>query len=109
MKLATWILATGLLASFVGTAPLAAQEDAVELKVGDKAPVFEAQADDGKTWKSADVVGKKYLVVYFYPADMTPGCTSQACAYRDDAAKLAEKGIEVVGVSGDSVRNHQLF
>lgn len=98
------------LSSFSAGAPLFAQaEETVELKVGDKAPEFEAKADDGETWKSADIVGKKILVVYFYPADMTPGCTRQACAYRDDSEKLKKKGIEVVGVSGDSVRNHQLF
>jgi thioredoxin-dependent peroxiredoxin len=83
--------------------------DAVDLKVGDKAPSFEALDDTGKPWKSADHVGKKLIVVYFYPADMTGGCTKQACGFRDDLGKLADKGVEVVGVSGDSVRNHQLF
>jgi thioredoxin-dependent peroxiredoxin len=80
-----------------------------DLKVGDKAPSFEALDDSGKPWKSADHVGKKLIVVYFYPADMTGGCTKQACGFRDDLGKLADKGVEVVGVSGDSVRNHQLF
>ncbi|MFO0945540.1 MAG: peroxiredoxin [Planctomycetota bacterium] len=80
-----------------------------DLKVGDKAPVFEVLDDAGKAWKSADHVGKKIVVVYFYPADMTGGCTKQACGFRDDLAKLASKDVEVVGVSGDSVRNHQLF
>jgi len=80
-----------------------------ELKVGDKAPVFEALDDQGKTWKSADHVGKKIVVIYFYPADMTPGCTKQACAFRDDKGELKAAGVEVVGISGDSVRNHQLF
>jgi peroxiredoxin Q/BCP len=77
--------------------------------VGDTAPVFEAKDDQGKDWKSADHVGKEVVVVYFYPADLTGGCTKQACGFRDDAAKLADKGITVVGVSGDSVKNHQLF
>lgn len=86
-----------------------AQEKKVDLKVGDPAPVFEAKDDQGKTWKSSDVVGKKILVVYFYPADTTGGCTKQACGFRDDMKKLEEKDVVVVGVSGDSVRNHQLF
>lgn len=81
----------------------------VALEVGEKAPVFEAAAEDGRIWKSADHVGKKVIVVYFYPADMTGGCTKQACAFRDDLSKLNGKGVEVVGVSGDSVENHQLF
>ncbi|MEY3172180.1 MAG: hypothetical protein RLZZ436_93, partial [Planctomycetota bacterium] len=80
-----------------------------DLKVGDKAPEFSALDENGREWKSADVVGKKIIVVYFYPADMTGGCTKQACAFRDDLGKLKEQGVEVVGVSGDSVKNHQLF
>ena len=49
------------------------------------------------------------IVVYFYPADMTGGCTKQACGFRDDMKTLTDKGVEVIGVSGDSVGNHQLF
>jgi peroxiredoxin len=80
-----------------------------ELKVGAPAPDFEALDDTGKPWKSSDHVGKEIVVVYFYPADMTGGCTKQACGFRDDMKPLREKGVTVVGVSGDSVRNHQLF
>lgn len=83
--------------------------DNKEVNVGDKAPEFSALDENGKEWKSAEHVGKKVVVVYFYPADMTGGCTKQACAFRDDLSKLKDKGVEVVGVSGDSVRNHQLF
>ena len=79
------------------------------LKVGDPAPLFTAIDDTGKRWRAADTIGKKILVVYFYPADMTPGCTKQACGFRDDRATLTRLGVEVVGVSGDRVRNHQLF
>lgn len=82
---------------------------AAELSVGDVAPNFSAVADDGTTWTAANHVGKKIIVVYFYPADMTGGCTKQACAFRDDQAALAAKDVIVVGVSGDSVRNHTLF
>jgi len=82
---------------------------AAELKVGDVVPAFEITDDSGSLWKSTDHVGKKVLVVYFYPADMTGGCTKQACGFRDDSAKLTKLGAEVVGVSGDSASNHQLF
>lgn len=100
----------GMLVVLVLAAMTANAEDKkVDLKVGDAAPVFEAQDDQGKTWKSSDVIGKKLLVVYFYPADTTGGCTKQACGFRDDMKKLEEKDVVVVGVSGDSVRNHQLF
>jgi peroxiredoxin Q/BCP len=82
---------------------------AADLSVGDAAPSFSAAADDGSIWKSADHVGKKIIVLYFYPADMTGGCTKQACAFRDDQDALASKDVVVLGVSGDSVRNHTLF
>ena len=78
-------------------------------KVGDKAPAFESVDEAGKPWKSTDHVGKKVVVLYFYPADFTGGCTKQACGYRDDIEKLAGKGVEVVGVSGDSAKTHSLF
>jgi thioredoxin-dependent peroxiredoxin len=105
MKFAAFTLSLVLAA---GSA-LRAEDKPAVLKVGDKAPAFTAKADTGKTWKSSDVVGKKILVVYFFPADMTPGCTKQACGFRDDMKKLQAQGVVVVGVSGDSVRNHQLF
>jgi len=105
MKLAVFTLSLLLAA---GSA-LRAEDKPADLKVGDKAPAFSAKDDTGKTWKSSDVVGKKIVVVYFYPADLTGGCTKQACGFRDDMKKLKEKGVVVVGVSGDSVRNHQLF
>lgn len=82
---------------------------AAELSVGSRAPSFEALDDTGVLWKSADHIGKGPIVVYFYPADMTGGCTKQACGFRDDMQSLRAKGATVVGVSGDSVRNHQLF
>jgi thioredoxin-dependent peroxiredoxin len=95
-------------------AALAYAQDVVEdkpvvLNVGDQAPEFEALDDTGEEWKSIDHVGKKILVVYFYPADTTGGCTAQACGYRDALADLEEQGVEVVGVSGDTVESHKLF
>lgn len=81
----------------------------ITLNVGDKAPEFTVKDDKGQNWKASDHFGKKIVVVYFYPADMTGGCTKQACGFRDDLGKLEGQGVEVVGVSGDSVRNHQLF
>jgi thioredoxin-dependent peroxiredoxin len=80
-----------------------------EPKVGDKAPAFEGIDDQGNPWKSSNLVGKKIVVVYFYPADFTKGCTDQACGFRDDSKALADKGVEVVGVSGDSVKTHAAF
>ena len=73
------------------------------LDVGDKAPEFSTKDDAGKTWSSADHLGKKNIIVYFYPAAMTGGCTKQACSYRDGADKLAKLDAVVVAVSGDHV------
>ncbi len=81
----------------------------VNLKVGDKAPLFSGIDDNNKPWKTDKLKGKKILVVYFYPADMTPGCTKQACTYRDELPKLKRKDVVIVGVSGDKVENHKHF
>ncbi len=89
--------------------PLTGVLHAADLKVGDAAPKFAAKDDTGKDWKSEDHVGKKAVVVYFYPADFTGGCTKQACGFRDDLDKLSQQGIEVVGVSGDTVETHAAF
>ena len=78
--------------------------------VGDAAPAFTLPADDGSDWVSSDHFGDGSIyAVYFYPADMTGGCTKQACSFRDDSSTLRAAGVTVIGVSGDSVKNHQLF
>jgi peroxiredoxin Q/BCP len=79
-----------------------------DLKVGDKAPAFSLKSTDGSTIKLADFKGRK-LVLYFYPRDMTPGCTKEACGFRDDYSQLKKRGVDVVGVSGDSQASHQKF
>lgn len=79
-----------------------------ELKVGDKAPAFSLKNTDGKTVKLSDFKGKK-VVIYFYPRDMTPGCTVEACGFRDDYAQLKKRSVEILGVSGDDQASHQKF
>ena len=79
------------------------------LAVGDKAPEFKAPADDGSSWNINKFLGRKFIVVYFYPAAMTGGCTKQACSYRDHRDDLQSAGVEVVGVSGDKIVNLRLF
>ena len=71
-------------------------------KVGDSAPDFSALDDQGKKWNSKDFLGKKHIVIYFYPAAMTGGCTKQACAFRDDKSKWTKLDAVVVGISGDN-------
>lgn len=84
-------------------------QNATGIAIGDKAPVFSATTDDGSIWKLADCVGKKYVVVYFYPAAMTGGCTKQACAYRDAQPAIESANAVVVGVSGDNPEGLKLF
>ena len=79
------------------------------LKTGDKAPGFTALADDESTWNSDDFIGKKNIVIYFYPAAMTGGCTAQACAYRDFGSDLGNMDALVVGISGDNTEGLKLF
>ena len=94
---------------FIATMLLASPALADGLNVGDKAPAFTSVDEQGKPWKSSDHVGQGLVVFYFYPADMTPGCTKQACSYRDAKDRLKAAGISVFGISGDSAENHQLF
>ena len=77
-------------------------------KVGEQAPAFSLQDQDGKLRANAEFRGK-WLVLYFYPKDDTPGCTEQACAFRDDLHRLTALGAEVVGVSVDDTLSHQDF
>ena len=86
-----------------------AESPEVALAEGDPAPAFEAISVSGEVWKSEEHVGKKIVVVYFYPADFTNGCTRQACGFRDHRQELEEADVEVVGISGDSIRTHELF
>ena len=77
-------------------------------KAGDPVPPFEAQADDGSTVSSQSLLGRRY-VLYFYPKDDTPGCTTQACSLRDNFERVMATGVEVFGVSPDSVKSHAKF
>ena len=78
------------------------------LEVGDKAPDFTLAASDGSQLSLKDMAGKK-VVIYFYPRDNTPGCTMEACSLRDYNADLKGAGVEVLGVSKDSLKSHENF
>jgi thioredoxin-dependent peroxiredoxin len=79
-----------------------------ELKVGDTAPDFEAMNDNGEKVKLSDYRGKR-VVLYFYPKDDTPGCTTQACSFRDNYPAIEGKNAVVLGVSTDDQSSHQAF
>jgi peroxiredoxin Q/BCP len=79
------------------------------LRVGQKAPAFDVTTSDGRSLKSSDYLGKKNVVLYFYPADFTPVCTRETCGFRDAYAELASRDTEVIGVSVDQDASHQRF
>ena len=80
-----------------------------KVKVGDMAPDFELKDKDGKQVKLSDFRGKQSVVVYFYPKDETPGCTAQACSFRDSYEDFKEVGAEVIGISSDGTGSHSGF
>ena len=79
------------------------------LKVGDKIPSFTAKDTNGTIFESNSIIGKKPVVIYFYPKDDTLGCTAQACSFRDQYEDFTDLGAEVIGVSSDTVDSHQKF
>ncbi len=82
---------------------------AAELKVGSQAPDFTAPASDGSTVHLADSIGKAPIVLYFYPKDDTPGCTKEACGFRDQFAAFRQLKATIFGISYDTVESHRAF
>lgn len=107
MKIPTIAIAaiTGLLANMTTFAA----DSAAMPKVGDKAPLVEGKDQDGNPWKLSDDIGKKLVLLYFYPKDDTPGCTKEACGFRDSIDQLKADNVEVIGVSFDSGASHLKF
>jgi len=81
----------------------------MSLKIGDIVPNFTAKDSHGEVFESKNVLGRKPLVIYFYPKDNTPGCTTEACSFRDQYEDFSALGAEVIGISADSVKSHQKF
>lgn len=79
-----------------------------EIEVGDVAPNFELKSHNGKIISLKNFIGKK-IILYFYPKDMTPGCTQEACDFRDNYEKLKNKDVIVLGISTDSIERHIKF
>lgn len=79
------------------------------LQVGDKAPDFEAITDEQKTVRLSEILKEKEVILYFYPKDETPGCTAEACSFRDGWEEIRDMGAEILGVSSDSVESHKKF
>ncbi len=79
------------------------------IRVGDQAPNFRLPDQSGQQVSLQDFIGKSNIVLYFYPKDDTPGCTAEACAFRDSYEVFKDAGAEVIGISSDSTNSHQQF
>ena len=93
-----------LFSLLVGASALAAMP-----KAGDMAPAFQGTDQNGNEVKSSDLIGKKIVLLYFYPKDFTGGCTKEACGFRDRMGDLQKDNVEVIGVSFDTVGKHKSF
>ena len=78
-------------------------------KVGDIAPAFQGTDQNGNLIKSSDIIGKKIVLLYFYPKDFTGGCTAEACGFRDRMGDLQKANVQVIGVSFDTQAKHKAF
>lgn len=79
------------------------------LKIGDKAPEFKIKNQDGDLIYVGEFIGNTPLIIYFYPKNFTPGCTAQACSFRDQYQDFVDAGAKVFGISSDSVKSHKRF
>ena len=81
----------------------------MNLKVGDKVPIFILLDQSGNDFDIKNLIGKKAMVIYFYPKDDTPGCIKEACSFRDEYEAFTDKDVAVIGISADNVASHKKF
>ena len=102
------LLLIGLIIVLIGLSLTLYSKPMKKIEVGDKVPSFTLLDQDGNTVAISPEYGKA-MVIYFYPKDDTPGCTKEACKFRDDFEDFKDLGVEVFGISGDSVESHKKF
>jgi len=86
-----------------------AQTPSKPLAVGNAVPAFTLKDQDGRTFNINDVIGKKVLIIYFYPKDESMVCTKEACAFRDSFADYTKEGAQIIGINGGTVESHKEF
>jgi len=102
-----FLILAGLLVGVIFLISSMKKED--KIIIGDKAPLFVLKDQFGNDFNSADYIGKTAMVIYFYPKDDTPGCTKEACSFRDTYQEFTDKNVKVIGISSDSVASHKKF
>ena len=95
--------------SFKGNAQPANKQNMNKIEIGSKLPLFSLPDQNGDNFDISNVLGKKKLVIYFYPMDDSPGCTKEACSFRDQFEVFNDAGAVVIGISGQSVESHKKF
>jgi len=81
----------------------------MNIKVGDKVPLFSLLDQNGNNFEISNLIGKRAMVIYFYPKDDTPGCTKEACSFRDEFETFTDMNVAVIGISADDVGSHKKF
>lgn len=107
MKRNKFLILAGLLLVVIFLTGNMKKEKGIE--VGDKVPVFSLQDQNGELFSIENYRGKKAMVIYFYPKDDTPGCTKEACRFRDSYEDFKSLNVKIIGISGDDVKSHQRF
>jgi thioredoxin-dependent peroxiredoxin len=103
------LLVLGLAAIAIVAFLKARRSDIPKIKVGSKVPMFSLKDQNGVVFDMVDHVGKRSMVIYFYPQDDTPGCTKEACAFRDAYKVFTDAGFELIGISSDDQASHKKF
>lgn len=96
-------------AGLVATYSMKSQKSGKPLSVGDKVSEFSLLDQNGEEFKIGDHLGKSAMVIYFYPKDDTPGCTKEACSFRDSFEEFSDRNVKVIGISADGVESHRDF
>ena len=102
------LLVIGVIIGLIGLSLIIYSKQMKKIEIGDRVPSFTLLDQDGNTVEISPEKGKA-MVIYFYPKDDTPGCTKEACKFRDDFEDFKDLGVEVYGISGDSVESHKKF
>ena len=109
MKRKLTLISIAVLFGLVFAFTMTKQTNSGPLQVGDKVPEFSLPDQNGEIFNIADYLGKNPMVIYFYPKDDTPGCTKEACSFRDSFEEFTDRNVQVIGISADDVESHRNF